>query len=220
MTDQRLVDELERAFTDEVYDGGMGALSPEQLRDHVRGLAVTAAGVLGELLSTTQTVNVLREDWDRLKRLEAHTPTDDEREALARVVGMILGESDDMQAMSDDAFDNIQDSIVAAVLADGFHRSEVPEPSAVLAERERAALHAEEGYRLGEHCDDIAKRIRSGEPATIAARPGPQGEPSDAQVADIEQRVYDENKNQIAGMAKALVRAGWDAALRAAGGVR
>lgn len=55
-------------------------------------------------------------------------------------------------------------------------------PTAVLAERERAALHAEEGYRLDERCDDIAKRIRSGEPATIAARPEPQGEPSDAQV--------------------------------------
>lgn len=48
-------------------------------------------------------------------------------------------------------------------------------------ERERAALHAEEGYRMEEHCDDIAKRIRSGEPAEIAARPGvvpeePEGE--------------------------------------------
>lgn len=40
------------------------------------------------------------------------------------------------------------------------------------AERERAALHAEEGYRMEERCDDIAKRIRSGEPAEIAARPG------------------------------------------------
>lgn len=39
-------------------------------------------------------------------------------------------------------------------------------------ERERAALHAEEGYRLEERCDDIAKRIRSGYPAEIAARPG------------------------------------------------
>jgi len=39
-------------------------------------------------------------------------------------------------------------------------------------ERERAALHAEEGYRYEENCDDIAKRIRSGEPAEISARPG------------------------------------------------
>jgi hypothetical protein len=41
------------------------------------------------------------------------------------------------------------------------------------SERERAALHAEEGYRWGENCDDIAKRIRSGEPAEIAAREVP-----------------------------------------------
>lgn len=40
-----------------------------------------------------------------------------------------------------------------------------------------------------------------------------QGEPSDAQVAEIEQRVYDQNRGQVAGMAKALVRAGWDAAV-------
>lgn len=45
-------------------------------------------------------------------------------------------------------------------------------------------------------------------------------EPSDARVAEIEQRVYDQNRGQIAGMAKALVRAGWDAALSAAGGAR
>lgn len=43
-----------------------------------------------------------------------------------------------------------------------------------------------------------------------------QGEPSDAQLAEMEQRVYDEHRPHIAGMAKALVRAGWDAALRAA----
>lgn len=52
------------------------------------------------------------------------------------------------------------------------HDAEVRE-----AERERAALHAEEGYRMGEHCDDIAKRIRSGEPAEITARPVVAEEP-------------------------------------------
>lgn len=82
-----LVEQLEKAFTDEAYDGGMGVLSPEQFTSLVRTLAGTAAGVLGEHLSTTRTVNVLREDWERLKRAEvlgekAHTPTDDEREAL------------------------------------------------------------------------------------------------------------------------------------------
>lgn len=59
-----LIDELEKALRDEVYDGGMGALSPEQLTDYVRGLAVTAAKVVGE----------------------AHTPTDDEREGMRRII--------------------------------------------------------------------------------------------------------------------------------------
>lgn len=49
------------------------------------------------------------------------------------------------------------------------------------------------------------------------AAPEPQGEPSDAQVAEIEQRVYDQHRGQIAGMAKALVRAGWDAAVEQEG---
>ncbi|WP_279367358.1 hypothetical protein [Microbacterium testaceum] len=37
--------------------------------------------------------------------------------------------------------------------------------AAVEAERQRAAAHAREGYRGNENCDDIAKRILSGEPA-------------------------------------------------------
>lgn len=45
-------------------------------------------------------------------------------------------------------------------------------------------------------------------------------EPTDAQVAEIEQRVYDQHRGQYAGIAKALVRAGWDAARHVAGGVR
>lgn len=57
MTDQKLVDELEKALTDEVYDGGMGALSEEQFSELVRTLASTAATVFEKV----------------------HTPTDDER---------------------------------------------------------------------------------------------------------------------------------------------
>ena len=54
-----------------------------------------------------------------------------------------------------------------------------PEPEiteAVAAERERAARHADEGYRWGENCDDIAKRIRSGEPAVALRVPVGEGE--------------------------------------------
>ena len=46
MSNPKLVDEIEKALRDEAYDGGMGALSPDELTDYVRGLAVTAAGVV------------------------------------------------------------------------------------------------------------------------------------------------------------------------------
>lgn len=46
MTDQKLVDELEKALTDEAYDGGMGALSGVEFSELVRTLAVTAAEVV------------------------------------------------------------------------------------------------------------------------------------------------------------------------------
>lgn len=46
-----------------------------------------------------------------------------------------------------------------------------------------------------------------------------QREPSDAMLTEIGQRVYDECGGQIVGMAKALIRAGWEAALRSPGDV-
>lgn len=102
---------------------------------------------------------------DALEAAEkAHAPTDDEREALAR----ITSETGDPQDTT------LADEILAA----GFRRSE------------------------------------------------PQGEPSDApmpsdeELTEIESRVYDQYRDKIAGMAAALIREGWVAALRAAGGVR
>ena len=44
-----------------------------------------------------------------------------------------------------------------------------------------------------------------------------QGEPTDAQLSEIEQRVYDEHRGMVAGFAKALIRAGWAAAVREGG---
>lgn len=43
-----LIDEFERAFTDEVYDGWLGALSPDEFREHVRRLAEVAVQVVEE----------------------------------------------------------------------------------------------------------------------------------------------------------------------------
>lgn len=44
--------------------------------------------------------------------------------------------------------------------------------------------------------------------------------PSDDTLSDIENRVYAQYQNKIAGMAGALIREGWIAALRAVRGVR
>lgn len=41
-----------------------------------------------------------------------------------------------------------------------------------------------------------------------------QGQPSDAMLTEIGRRVYDECSGQVVGVAKALIRAGWEAALR------
>lgn len=43
-----LVEQLEKALTDEAYDGGSGALSEEQFTKLVRTLAITAAAVVAE----------------------------------------------------------------------------------------------------------------------------------------------------------------------------
>ncbi|MGI0521803.1 hypothetical protein ABY45_14605 [Microbacterium maritypicum] len=60
MTDQKLVDELEKALRDEAYDGGFGYMGDEQFTAYVRTLAETAAEVFEKAL----------------------TPTDDEREDM------------------------------------------------------------------------------------------------------------------------------------------
>lgn len=94
-----LVTKIADALTDEAYDGGMGVLSEEQFAQLVRTLAITAAEVVEK----------------------AHTPTDDEREALGTVIAITWR----------DAYGTPTDQEFAdAILAAGFRRSEVPEPSA------------------------------------------------------------------------------------------
>lgn len=91
-----LVDEIEKALRDEAYDGGFGYMGDQQFTAYVRTLAVTAAKVVEE----------------------AHTPTDDEREALAEVIEVL-----------DTHGQWPVDQITEAVLVAGFRRTEVPEPS-------------------------------------------------------------------------------------------
>lgn len=54
---------------------------------------------------------------------------------------------------------------VMLALIERLRRAEAQVTDAVAAERARAAAHAREGYRASENCDDIEKRILSGEPA-------------------------------------------------------
>lgn len=61
MTDQKLVDELEKALNDEVYDGGMGALSEDQLSELVRTLASTAAKVAEEARTPADNEKLIEE---------------------------------------------------------------------------------------------------------------------------------------------------------------
>ena len=146
-----LVDEIEKALRDEAYDGGMGALAPEQFTDYVRGLAVTAAKVVEE----------------------AHTPTDDEREAQAN--RYVAGRGDSQTR---------RDFLAGWDAA--LRRSEVPEPSAEefrLIEtagsfREQVGDSASPGSLV-----DLWLRTAAALEARVGTKsPEPQGEPSDAQV--------------------------------------
>lgn len=105
-----LVDELEKALHDEAYDGGMGALGPEKFTDYVRGLAVTAARVVEQ----------------------AHTPTDNEREALIEQATWALIEWDTDTADRGVRDEHYRDrrADVERVFPLLFRRSEVPESSA------------------------------------------------------------------------------------------
>lgn len=72
-----LIDELEKALRDEVYDGGFGALLPDQLTDYVRGLAVTAAKVVEEALPTPQNDH---SDGDKGRGTSQHHEADEDRD--------------------------------------------------------------------------------------------------------------------------------------------
>lgn len=168
MTDQRLVDELEKALRDEAYDGGFGYMGAEQFTAYVRTLAVTAAKVVEE----------------------GHTPTDDEREAL-------LTEADALVASWDQKGSWSSDSPVGMVmrLAAALRRTEVPEPRAGYA---RPGFFPNGQCRHYQLADGWAKiwciRTEDGHTEhetaggviwTPDAVPEPQGEPAGARVRAV-----------------------------------
>jgi hypothetical protein len=170
MTDQKLVDELEKALRDEAYDGGFGYMGDEQFTAYVRTLAETGAEVVEK----------------------AHTPTDDEREALAQWLHLRFG-----QNPSHD-WANVAERHKAAwrdVAADApLRHTEVPEPSA-----EHGTPPDYQAYELtvdmledllvaaGVSASEHGIAIRKTAAALVykigrRLALGPQGEPSDAQV--------------------------------------
>lgn len=144
MTDQKLVDELEKALRDEAYDGGFGYMGDEQFTAYVRTLAEAAAEVFEK----------------------AHTPTDDEREAL-RIAELDARQAAFRQDRTEWFVDHEHEPEVAtnaffrgwdAAVDGGFRRTEVPEPSA---------------QRIG--CNICGEALPDGEPHLCSE---PQGEQS------------------------------------------
>ena len=106
MTDQKLVDELEKALRDEAYDGGFGYMGDEQFTAYVRTLAETAAEVVEKAL----------------------TPTDDEREAVrlrAALEDVWSTIQRDVRVLA-----NLDPGELGGIVARALEssRSEVPEP--------------------------------------------------------------------------------------------
>lgn len=124
------------------------------------------------------------------------TPTDDEREAARRLLNDVNPKhrQPPLSMLADDI------RIVASAV---LRHTEVPEPSGARPHEPNTTHDPLTGEHTCDHCGSDLTTVRAEQ----------QGEPSDAQVAEIEQRVYDQNRGQVAGMAKALVRAGWDAAV-------
>lgn len=166
---------------------------------------------------------------------QPHTPTDDEREALLSALREegFSGSGEEIGTHETVIF---VEHVPDIVLALGFRRSEVPEPSAdekiewpdhwTMNEKLRdlhARWHDQKGNLLGreacgyERCEfwDSAQYTLRLADVPIAGR-DPQGEPSDAQVRAAALAMYQRQNSLSMSGASTLARA----ALIAAGGVR
>ncbi|UTT53789.1 hypothetical protein [Microbacterium maritypicum] len=167
MTDQKLVDELEKALRDEAYDGGFGYMGDEQFTAYVRTLAETAAEVVEKAL----------------------TPTDDERRILGDIwddgnaVGLDgwVGPGRGTEPIDDHAV--YKREIAIEKYANALRRSEVPEPSEMVVKVASALIEADypgEGDVLFrnhamlpyvERAEVVAAALR-GEPAPVPTTKG------------------------------------------------
>lgn len=133
---------------------------------------------------------------------KAHTPTDDEREALWKVIdkerrGWVRMGSGDSTVLRD------------VILASGFRRSEVPEPSGKRHAWQCMVPYSPEGSCAEPGCGCWCHK---GEP---------QGEPSDAQVEEVKRHMWHEpSKRCGCGARIETLDDQVRHVLRAAGGVR
>lgn len=178
---EKLIEEAAKSMMVKPEDwSGMSPQAREDFMDCARAaLAVfekAHAREVEELVAQRDHAEAMCQEW--IKIAEAHTPTDDEWQSLWDIIANIR---DAHRRHADDA-DSAD--IADAILAAGFRRSGVPEPSAEeYPDAEGlAALRSNTSEPQGESSDAWFDRQAS---AIITDRHGSdptQGEPSDAQV--------------------------------------
>ena len=186
MTDNEKL--IEEAATAMWADPEQWATITEPVRDDFRGMARSALAVFEK----------------------AHTPTDDEREALARVAAKI-------ERVPDSDAVTIDKADARILVAAGFCRPEVPEPSALTiceCYRDGSEMVTCESHTEPQGEPPSSENAYTGIPLSEVIR-SEQGETSDAQTLVV---AHDELCGCV--LDDCEFKQGWRAALRAAGGVR
>lgn len=206
-----LIEKAAKAIGDASEDGNWLQMD-EVLREWCRRDARAVLAVFEDAWSHEHTVNVSRDDWERLKRLEAaQKPTGDEREALAEVIAPELG-PEDYASPTD---------IADVILAAGFRRPASPSPALGDLENHLGrtsegtallpALWALAGVSPEPSAGPFSSRHENGlpEPQTEPTRNpcefDPQAEPTDAREALIAYLLQSRERN-VADRADEILR--------------
>ena len=216
-----LVEQLEKALTDEAYDGGHGAMNEEQFRKLVRTLAATAAEVIDETHVPAELIvgadHTAAKYWRRMRGAESEMHArelhhfESEKtiaEAVAacdRYLAVKVADSTEADAAAAGVAAALR-SILAPALGGGSE----PEPS---AEHEVVPTSPTGRIDSPVTCEICGRALFIGESGGwehVPSRSEPQGEPSDAAL-DAAMRTLD--PRGLGG------REGMRAALRAAAAV-
>lgn len=130
--------------------------------------------------------------------------TDDEREALRGAV--VSGTETYAEAQIPGTY--VSQYITDAVLAAGFRRPEVPEPSAHRATLIREAREHVDHYRRFDDTESLVSTLVEMSNALESA-PEPQGEPTDAQVKAAVDAWYSSKRYRSSEGMRAALRAAW-----------